>query len=121
MNLARGFRVLHLARSLRVLLIVALLAAWQNALVHPLEHIDEHGGFVHLADGHGDHGDHGDHGNTGDPHCDAIAAVAVCIGGAQPILPATRVPQASVQDFKSGAAQTAPLLAYRSQAPPQYS
>jgi len=60
-----------LARLARVLLVVALLAGWQAALVHPLQHFAHGGGFVHL---------------DGDPKkqpeksvlCDVIAALAAC-------------------------------------------
>jgi hypothetical protein len=57
-----------LARLARVLLIAALLAGWQAALVHPLEHSDGHGGLVHLG------GDHSD----GSELCDALAALTAC-------------------------------------------
>ncbi len=67
---------MKLARGLRLLLAAALLAAWQAALVHPLAHVDAHGGFVHLGDG-----------RAGAPDktkpsllCDAIAALAHCVG-----------------------------------------
>jgi hypothetical protein len=59
-----------LARLARVLIALALLAGWQAALVHPLEHVDERGGFVHLGD------------PDGDPDkselCDALAALTAC-------------------------------------------
>ncbi len=106
---------MNLARNLRLLLAVALLAAWQNALLHPLEHIDGHGGFVHLSGGDGSQG------NTSDPRCAAIAAVAVCVDGSiAHVLPAPR----GVEAFSgrhAGIVRSARLLAYRSQAPPQYS
>jgi hypothetical protein len=60
-----------LARLARVLIAVALLAAWQAALVHPLEHVDAAGGFVHLdgdADGHPEKTE----------LCDALAALTAC-------------------------------------------
>ncbi|HEV3009100.1 MAG TPA: hypothetical protein VGX52_08720 [Burkholderiales bacterium] len=41
-----------LARLARVFLVVALLAGWQAALQHPIEHVDELGEFVHLHSGH---------------------------------------------------------------------
>ena len=104
-----------LARNLRLLLAVALLAAWQNALVHPLKHVDEHGGFVHLVDGGGSKG------NSSDPHCDAIAAVAVCVSGSTAfILPPPRGVEAFVSRH-AGMVRGIRLRAYQSQAPPQYS
>jgi hypothetical protein len=103
-------------RALRLLLAAALLVAWQQALVHPLAHVDEHGGLVHLA---GDHDD--DSPGAADPTCDAIAAVAVAIGAGQ------SAPEASTSGTDASVAghdfcpASALRLAYRSQAPPQYS
>ena len=107
-----------LARGLRLLLAVALLFAWTGALVHPIGHVDEAGAFVHLADGH-DEGQR--NGNAPDPLCDAIAALAVCINGISKAVVA--FPQDSEKpDFRrTGNSPGLPLLAYRSQAPPQYS
>jgi len=62
-----------LRRLATLLLAAALLVGWQSALEHPLEHVDEHGGFVHKSDPH-------DSSNADGPLCDAIAAVAVAIG-----------------------------------------
>lgn len=59
-----------LARLARVFLAAALLAAWQSALQHPVEHVDELGDFVHLAGGHSDEG--------GEPLCDLLAALTAC-------------------------------------------
>ena len=106
------------ARSLRILLAVSLLAAWQNALVHPIEHVNEAGTFVHLADGR-DEGQR--NGNAPDPLCDAIAALAVCISGISKVV--VVLPHDSEKpDFrKTGNSPGLPLFAYRSQAPPQFS
>jgi len=108
----------NLARSLRIFLAVALLAAWTNALVHPIAHVDEAGEFVHLADGHG--GDSRNE-NAPDPLCDAVAAVAACVTGSSGF--AFAVPQGIEPVFprKAPGVRPAPLLGYRSQAPPQYS
>jgi hypothetical protein len=56
-----------LARLARVFLLVALLAGWQAALLHPLQHADA-GGLVHLG------GKPSDKSAT----CDALAALAAC-------------------------------------------
>ena len=61
-----------LARLGRVLLALALIAAWQSALQHPIEHVDELGEFVHLHGGHSDEG--------GEPLCDLLAALTACAG-----------------------------------------
>jgi len=103
--------------ALQVLLAVALLIAWQGALLHPLEHVNAAGGYVHLADGHGQKGP-GNEKSGANPLCDAVAAVALCIGTAQAL---AMVPVSRLElhrDFSSSAARNAPTLAYRSQAPP---
>jgi len=109
---------MSLARSLRVLLAVALLEAWQGALVHPIEHVDEAGALVHLADGHA--GGERD-GSAPDPLCDAIAALAVGVSGPAGFVLAT--PQGADAPLARHAAgpRAAVFTAYRSQAPPLYS
>ena len=106
-----------LARALRLVLAAVLLAAWQGALVHPLEHADGHGGLVHLS---GDTG-HDDEGGGSNALCDAIAAVAACIDGRI----ALAVPASAVAEIAAAAPvaflRGAPPPAYRSQAPPQQS
>jgi len=108
----------NLGRSLRVVLALALLAAWTNALVHPIAHVDEAGGFVHLADGHG--GDSRNE-NAPDPLCDAVAAVANCVNGSCGFFFA--VPAGSIDPVTRRADEyrSTPRPAYLSQAPPQYS
>ncbi|MBC7804014.1 MAG: hypothetical protein H7Y16_09090 [Candidatus Parcubacteria bacterium] len=107
-----------LARALRTLLAVALLFAWQNALIHPLEHVDPSGGFIHLAGAPIG----GERGSTApDPLCDAVAAVAACVHGHAGF--AFPVPQ-GIEAFPAGPAsepRALPPPVYRSQAPPQYS
>jgi len=107
-----------IARTLRLALIVALLAAWQNVLLHPLGHLDSRGGFVHVAggqlpDGSGKPG-------ASDPLCNAIAAVGACLGGTQAPSVAAVATSESVPEIDGGAAHGATLLAYRSQAPPSF-
>lgn len=100
-----------LARTLRLILAATLLAAWQGALVHPLEHADGHGGLVHLPGGDGD----------ADARCDAIAAVATCVGGRVPLVLPFPVAGAAVLSVAAPAPRAAAPPAYRSQAPPQHS
>jgi len=61
-----------LARLARVFLLVALLAGWQAALLHPLQHADKHG-LVHLG------------GKSSDKNvtCDVLGALAACTPQAQ--------------------------------------
>ena len=66
-----------LRRLATLLLAAALLAGWQSALEHPLEHVDGHGEFVHAAGGHDPH-EH--EGGEASAQCDAIAAIAVAVG-----------------------------------------
>jgi hypothetical protein len=61
-----------LARLARVFLVVALLAGWQAALLHPLQHADD-GGLVHL----------GGKPSEKSADCDALAALAACAPHAQ--------------------------------------
>lgn len=58
----------------RLLLVLALLAGWQAALVHPIEHVDEHGHLVHIGDEH--HGDAPS--NPSAKLCDALSALTAC-------------------------------------------
>jgi len=57
----------------RVVLVVALLAGWQSALVHPLTHVDKTGGYVHLTDGQPKPKKSDSSGL-----CDVLAALAAC-------------------------------------------
>lgn len=106
-----------LARALRLVLAAALLAAWQGALVHPLEHADGHGGLVHLSSDTG----HDDEGSGPNALCDAIAAVAACVDGRIVLA----VPSPAVAEIAAAASvaflRGVPPPAYRSQAPPQHS
>lgn len=106
------------ARGLRVLLAIALLAAWQNALVHPIEHVDEAGAFIHLAGGHGD-GQRND--NAPDPLCDAVAAITACIGAPAEFVIAVPHGAEAPPALREAAFGSASRLAYRSQAPPRHS
>jgi len=60
-------------RLARVALAALLLAAWQAALQHPIEHVDELGEFVHVQSGHS----HEDESHTGSL-CDLLAALTAC-------------------------------------------
>ncbi len=107
-----------IARGLRAFLAVALLFAWTNALVHPVAHVDAAGAFVHLADGHGD-GKRND--RAPDPLCDAIAALAACVDASpKAVVDSPQGSEAPVS-AQAGTFSGASLLAYRSQAPPQFS
>ena len=57
----------------RLLLAAALLAGWQAALQHPIQHVDSKGGLVHVGDGHS-----GKKTPDGSKLCDALAALTAC-------------------------------------------
>jgi hypothetical protein len=103
-----------LARALRLLLALALLVAWQNALVHPLAHVDHDGGLVHLDGGHDEEG-------GASAQCDTIAAVAAVIGSGAACATFFALQSESILPGQVRGASAALLLAYRSQAPPQLS
>ena len=107
---------MKLRRTLRLLLSAVLVAAWQGALLHPLKHRDSSGGFIHFAGSSLPHGS----GDKGGPNalCDAIAAVAACVGGALPLSIGALVQLDPLTELPGWQARVAPRLAYRSQAPP---
>jgi len=106
----------RLSFLLRLSLVALLCATWQSALLHPLQHVDGNGTYVHVPGSHVPKAP-GDKGGTS-PYCDAIAAVAACVSGAAPLA----IASPAVADFvylRDVAAPTrAPTPAYRSQAPP---
>ena len=108
-----------LARALRLVLAVALLAAWQGALVHPLEHLDEHGGFVHVGGVCGTHDPDG-HGEA-NALCDALAALSACVASSFPPAGAPADAVLKVAFVLPSVLRGVPPPAYRSQAPPQVS
>jgi len=106
----------RLSFLLRISLVALLCAAWQSALLHPLQHVDANGAFVHVPGSHVPKAP-GDKGGAS-PYCDAIAAVAACVSSAAPL--AVAAPAVADLDYlRDVAAPTrAPTPAYRSQAPP---
>lgn len=68
-------------RLARLALAAVLLAAWQASLVHPLEHVDEHGHFVHVAgtDGGDARGENDrEDGDPSDRLGESLAALTAC-------------------------------------------
>jgi hypothetical protein len=59
-------------RLLAIGLALALLAGWQAALQHPIEHVDELGKLVHVLDGHSHEG------SDSQPLCDLLASLTAC-------------------------------------------
>lgn len=101
---------------LRLSLAALLLAVWQGALLHPLQHVDAKGAFVHVSGKHlpkvpGDR-------NAANPLCDAIAAVAACVSGSAQFATEAVAADESIFARPAVAPIAAPPPAYRSQAPP---
>jgi len=96
----------------RLVLVAALLAAWQSALVHPLDHSDGRGGFVHLADGHDKEKQ-----PKASGLCDALAALIACAPGALQFFNAP-VPSNAVLAVHHGAPRIAEAPPFLSQGPP---
>ena len=105
-----------LARSLRLLLVLALLGVWQGALVHPLLHVDAKSAFVHVPGSHAPKAPSDKSGSN--PLCDAIAAVAACVSGSAKIAVGAVPGVESIHPREVIALFGAPPPAYRSQAPP---
>ena len=106
----------RLSFLLRLSLAALLLAVWQGALLHPLQHVDAKGAFVHVSGKHvppvpGDR-------NASKPLCDAIAAVVACVPGAAQAAAAPPAIADSISLRPALALLGAPPPAYRSQAPP---
>ena len=97
-----------IARLARVALAFALLAGWQAALLHPLEHVDSHGALVHAGQ---------DHQKTPGELCDQLNALTACAPAAAVALAVAEV----FQEFplqRSGAPRVAEALPFLSQGPP---
>jgi hypothetical protein len=94
-----------LARLARVFLAVALLAAWQAALQHPIEHVDELGKLVHLHDAPS---------HQGSPLCDLLDSLTACA----PHAPLLSVAAEAFAHLASSTTHGAPRVA---EAPPFFS
>jgi hypothetical protein len=96
----------------RLVLAAVLLAAWQVALLHPLAHVDAHGGFVHLSDG-------SEQGKKSDASglCDALAALTACASGEAKVVSAVSSAQVS-SDRSTSAPRAAEAPPFLSQGPP---
>ena len=95
----------------RLLLIAALLAGWQAALVHPIEHVDGLGALVHLGEKDSEHG------SSSGELCDVLAALTACAASSSPFIsPAPpAAPAVAAPRFEPRRAQAPPFL---SQGPP---
>lgn len=97
----------------RLFLVIALLAGWQAALVHPIEHVDDGGALVHFGDSGGEHG------TAAGELCDLLASLSACAAwGGPTIAVAASIDSVSVAPrFEPRRAQAPPFLA---QGPPPF-
>ena len=102
-----------LARLARVLLAVALLAAWQAALQHPIEHVDELGELVHVHSGHS----HGEDSDAG-PLCDLLASLTACAPDAANVAVVAEAFEQRLQPEPETAPRAAEAPPFLSQGPP---
>jgi hypothetical protein len=101
-------------------LALALLAAWRAALLHPLEHVDERGRFVHLAgaDGSDARGENDrEERNPSDRLGDSLAALAACAVQAQVFSDDPR-PDYRIPSYPARAPRAADAPPFLSQGPP---
>jgi hypothetical protein len=106
-----------LARLAHIGVLLALLAGWQSALLHPIGHVDERGAFVHPNH------DHSRSGKSSDPSaqlCDALAALTACA-----FAPLGNLAVVSGAGIALGLQKPGPLLAasappFFAQAPPSF-
>jgi len=105
-----------LRRLAPVFLALALLAGWQGALLHPLQHVDKHGALVHLTDSQAG-AQKGDQKSGKTALCDALAALTACVAGALPVLACEDCSEQTVSPRRAEprVAQAPPFLA---QGPP---
>jgi hypothetical protein len=97
--------------SIRLFLVLALLAGWQAALQHPIEHVGSLGQFVHLHDGDSQDPESG-------PLCDALAALTACAPDATPSLFASQRPLHFLPSLQALAPRVAEAPPFLSQGPP---
>lgn len=94
----------------RLFLMLALLAGWQAALQHPIEHVDGLGTFVHLDDGRSHEGSA--------PLCEILDALTACTPDATPLLLAAEQPPHQFQSRAEVAPRVAEAPPFLSQGPP---
>ena len=97
--------------SVRIFLILALLAGWQAALQHPIEHVDALGGFVHQNDG-------GSQDPNSGPLCDALAALTACAPPVAFAAVAVEPPAHRLPSLEARAPRVAEAPPFLSQGPP---
>lgn len=103
---------MSLSRLARGFLAVILLAAWQAALQHPIEHVDKLGELIHVHDGRSHPG------SDSQPLCDLLDSLTACAPDA-PFLAGGAEAFAPVSPTTPGRApRTADAPPFFSQGPP---
>jgi hypothetical protein len=96
-----------LARFTRLLLVVALIAGWQSALVHPIAHVDAAGQPVHLGDGS----------ERSNVSCELLDALTACVSHVAAAVPVFSASDPSAH-YPAGAPRAAEAPPFLSQGPP---
>jgi hypothetical protein len=107
---------------LAALLAAVLLGGWRESLLHPLEHRDAHGRFVHLhgADGGDARGENDpDDSNPSNRLGDSLAALAACAAQA-PVLSADTRPDDRISSPPRRAPRLADAPPFLSHGPPRF-
>lgn len=97
-----------LRRFARALLAFALIAGWQAALLHPIQHVDKFGALVHAGERSG---------STTELLCDKLAALTACVPEA-PALYAAAPPHLPLIEVLQDAPRIAQAPPFLSQGPP---
>ena len=105
-----------LLRLARLALAAVLLAAWQAALQHPIEHVDRLGEFVHVHSGHAHDDGHSDEPDAR-PLCDLLAALTACAAQAG-IAFAGSLSEYKAPEYPVSAPRLAEAPPFLSQGPP---
>jgi hypothetical protein len=102
------------------LLALALLGGWRQSLLHPLEHVDEHGRFVHLhgADGGDARGENDHDGDPSERLGDLLALLATCAAGVLPVLECAWLEHDAPPRVSPGAPRPGDAPPFLSQGPP---
>jgi len=107
----------RLSRLLHLALGALLLAALQVALLHPLQHVDAQGAFVHVPGGGTPHTPGGRKAPAW-PQCEVLASITACLASAPQIAVAATAGVETIHTRSAARLSGDLSLAYRSQAPP---
>jgi hypothetical protein len=100
-----------LASLARLALAAVLLVAWQAALQHPVEHVDELGELVHLHDAE-------EKNPAAGPLCDLLASLTACAPGTPVLALDAERAVCLLPSLNTGAPRAADAPPFLSQGPP---